>query len=85
MKLDIMEHQYMMNEYFLEAMKIMYRKEFKGKPASMNRVHFSNWLAQRLYDLCFLLDDDSMFDTIDGLIKSASPTLYKKYQKYLEE
>lgn len=74
-----------MNEFLLEAFKIEYRKENPGKPASMNRVHFSNWLVEKLYDIANELDDDEFFEFQCEYIEKASKTLYKKYQKSFED
>lgn len=79
------EYTLTINPYLIEALKPIYRKQFKGKPASMNRVHFSNWVAAYMYTIAHDMDDDAFWDWENDMIKSASKTLYKRYRKEIDE
>lgn len=72
-------------DFLVEAFKVEYRKEFKGKPASMDRVHFASWVAGKLFEVANDMDDDAFADWRYETITTASNALAKRYKKYLEE
>ena len=74
-----------MKELFIEALKIEYRKGNPGKPATLNRVHFSNWVIDKLYDIANEMDDDAFYEFKYDYIENASPALKKKLKKYFED
>ena len=74
-----------MLEFLLEAFKAEYNKEFPNKLASLSRVHFSNWVIEKLYNQANEMDDDALFDWEMEYIEATSPDIYAKVKKYLEE
>ena len=72
-------------DFLVEALKVEYRKENPGKPASMERVHFASWVAGKLYEVAYNMDDDEFSNWRYETITTASKALAKRYKKYWEE